>query len=102
MRRKVKTTVPDIGKRDLIDRKSWTVYVTPDHSVSLGRDLYPGLMVMRNRGPGTVQVFGESTEEQVLLRAGDIRIISIRDSIDLAMLDLEPARVEFDLVLAVK
>ena len=97
-----KTTVPEIGNRTSIDRKSWNVVVDTARPIILGHNLYPGFMVMRNCGPGTVEVYGGGPADDVILGAGDIRIISIRGNVTLLNFGPKPAKLEFDLLLTVE
>lgn len=101
-RQKLKTTVPEIGNRASIDRKSWNVVVNTSRPIILGYNLYAGLMVMQNHGPGTVEVYGGGPEDDVILCAGDIRIISVRNNVTLVNIGPKPAKLEFDLMLNVK
>lgn len=101
MKRPLKTTVPNIGKRALIDRKSWTVVVRPGQPTILGRNLYPGIMVMRNHGPGVLEVRGGHPQDDAILGPGDTRLIPIRNTIDLLVYDPKPVKLEFDLVLVI-
>ena len=91
-----KTTVPEVGKRALINRKSWNVVVNTARPIILGRNLYPGFMVMHNCGPGTVEVYGGGPADDVILGAGDIRVISIRGNVIVVNIGPKSAKLEFD------
>ncbi|MGB9043021.1 MAG: hypothetical protein WCC81_11195 [Pseudolabrys sp.] len=95
---KKKLTVQE-AKPEIPSGNFWTMRIEPKARIVLGKDIWPGIMVMKNHGPGAIVVdtgydFGDSHIE---LSPGLVRLIPIYKKVDVATID-DSALLEFEYV----
>ena len=76
----------------------WMTRIEPGVTTVLGKDIWPGSMIVKNHGPGTIRVesgydFGDSKLE---LLPGALRVIATYKKVDVATIDQNSALLEFE------
>ena len=75
----------------------WTMRIEPGAPTVLGREIWPGTMVIKNHGPGTIVVdtdYGESARVELL--PGQVRVTAIHNKVEVATIDENSALLEFE------
>src|SRR5471030_11242 len=97
---KVQTKLPIYEATPEIPSENfWTMRIEPGAPTVLGKDIWPGTMVIKNHGPGTIVVdtgygFGES--QHVKLLPGLVRVVATHNKVDIATIDENSALLEFE------
>jgi hypothetical protein len=79
--------------------KFWTMRIEPGAPTILGKEIWPGTMVMKNHGPGTIVVdtgYGYCENQHVKLLPGQVRVIATHEKVDVATIDENSALLEFE------
>jgi hypothetical protein len=76
----------------------WMTRIEPGVPTVLGKDIWPGSMIVKNHGPGTIVVesgydFGE---RHIELLPGALRVIATYKKVDVATIDENSALLEFE------
>lgn len=99
--KKTETEIPD-REGAIVDRRFWTVRIEPGEPQSLGKYLPAGVLVMRNLGPGAIHVNTGYTKVEAILPPGATDLMIVRGHIGLAIIDGNPAVLEFEYLLALE
>jgi len=78
--------------------KFWTMRIEPGAPTVLGKEMLPGTMVIKNHGPATIVVdtgYGFGSQHVELL-PGWLRVITTNNKVEVATIDENPARLEFE------
>jgi hypothetical protein len=77
----------------------WTMRIEPGAPTVLGKEIWPGTMVMKNHGPGTIvvdpgNVYG--SRQHVELLPGWVRVMMTNNKVEVATIDENSALLEFE------
>lgn len=81
-------------------RSFWTVRVEPGGPLVLGKNLYPGTVIMKNHGPGAIMVDTGYVNDEPRLQPDQVRVMATRDKIQIATTDGKSALLEFEFMPA--
>jgi hypothetical protein len=82
-------------------RNFWALRLEPMERLLLASTLCPGVMIMRNHGPGEIMVDTYGTP-QLTLPAGRLRLVRTFEYLEVESVDEKWARVEFDFMPTAK
>jgi hypothetical protein len=76
--------------------KFWTMRIEPGAPTVLGEKILPGIMVVKNHGPGTIVVDTGYDYENVKLLPGWVRVIMTDNKVEAKTIDENSALLEFE------
>jgi hypothetical protein len=98
--KKTGTTIPDLYP-GLVQGKFWMLLIPPGEPKLLGKNLFPGVLQMWNHGPGSIKVDTGFINDSQRIPSGEFKMIRILDKIEISITDGKPAKLEFDMLLAI-
>ena len=91
----LKKKIPTINaQRQTETRGSWSQCVEAGKRIVLGENLYRGILIMLNQGPGNIVI--NPGHQAVELPATHTRVLSIYERIEVENTDVKPAALAFD------
>jgi hypothetical protein len=84
----------------------WTMLIPPGAPTVVGNEIWPGIMVMKNHGPGTIVVetgydYGDS-KRHIELLPGLVRVIPTYRKVAVGTIDDNSTLLEFDYMPKIK
>ena len=76
--------------------KFWTMRIEPGAPTVLGERILPGIMVVKNHGPGTIVVDTGYNYENVKLLPGRVQVIGTYNKVEAMTIDENSALLEFE------
>jgi hypothetical protein len=76
--------------------KFWTMCIESGVPAVIGENIWQGIMIMKNHGPGTIIVDTGRAYENVKLLPGRVQVIATYNMVEAMTIDERPALLEFE------